>query len=214
MANREHINIIVLLDCDLQCIRQTAPQETPTETGVLWNKKRSYPQLDREFPISCRTQQVIIEGRLSTTEDVHVLSGVIQGTLLGPFLYSFFINDRHAWLYKIWHRLFADDPLLYRPIKSRQDTTKLQKDLHVSVKNTERKVMEKVDNNDELVFDRIEAMWKTGHRKFPKCERRLTVNNMKNGNAEQVVKEDTPNSGKIFTKEEKEHLAINDMRRN
>lgn len=74
--------------------------------------------------------------------------------------------------------------------------------------------MEKVDNNDELVFDRIEAMWKTGHRKFPKCERRLTVNNMKNGNAEQVVKEDTPNSGKIFTKEEKEHLAINDMRRN
>lgn len=84
MATREHINIIVLLDCDLQCIRQTAPQET----GVLWNKKRSYPQLDREFPISCRTQQVIIEGRLSTTEDVHVLSGVIQGTLLGPFLYS------------------------------------------------------------------------------------------------------------------------------
>lgn len=96
MATREHINIIVLLDCDLKCIRQTAPQETPTETGVLWNKKRSYPQLDREFPISCRTQQVIIEGRLSTTEDVHVLSGVIQGTLLGPFLYSFFINDRHA----------------------------------------------------------------------------------------------------------------------
>lgn len=45
MATREHINIIVLLDCDLQCIRQTAPQETPTETGVLWNKKRSYPQL-------------------------------------------------------------------------------------------------------------------------------------------------------------------------
>lgn len=51
-----YINIIVLLDCDLQCIRQTTPQETPTETGVLWNKKRSYPQLDREFPISCRTQ--------------------------------------------------------------------------------------------------------------------------------------------------------------
>lgn len=74
-----YVNIIVLLDCDLQCIRQTAPQETPTETGVLWNKKRSYPQLDREFPISCRTQQVIIEGRLLTTEDVHALSGVIQG---------------------------------------------------------------------------------------------------------------------------------------
>lgn len=127
-----------------------------------------------------------------------------------------FINDRHAWLYKIWHPTLRrwTWPLLYRPIKSRQDTTKLQKDLHVSVKNTERKVLEKVDNNDEIAFDRIEAMWKIGHRKFPKCERRLTVYNMKNGNAERVVKEDTSNSGKIFTKEEKQHLAINDMRRN
>lgn len=74
--------------------------------------------------------------------------------------------------------------------------------------------MEKVDNNDEIAFDRIEAMQKIGHRKSPKCERRLTVYNMKNGNAERVVKEDTSNSGKIFTEEEKQHLAINDMRRN
>lgn len=67
----------------------------------------------------------------------------------------------------------------------------------------ERKVLEKVDNNDEIVFDRIEVIWKIGYRKFFKCERRLIVYNMKNGNVEWVVKEDILNFGKIFIKEEK-----------
>lgn len=187
MATREHINIIVLLDCDLQCIRQTAPQETPTETGVeVIPSIRSRVSYILSHTTGYHRGQTVNNRRRTCTLWCHTRN--ITRTFL---IFLTFINDRHAWLYKIWHRLFADDPLLYRPIKSRQDTTKLQKDLHVSVKNTERKVLEKVDNNDEIAFDIIEAMWKIGHRKFPKCERRLTVYNMKNGNAERVVKEDT-----------------------
>lgn len=89
-----YINIIVLLNCDLQCIRQTTPQETSTETGVLWNKKRSYPQLDREFPISCRTQQVIIEGRLSTRQKTYMHSLVSYKEYNSDLSY---IPNLHQW---------------------------------------------------------------------------------------------------------------------
>jgi len=73
-----------------------------------------------------RTQQVVVEGESSTLADV--LSGVPQGTCLGPILFLIYIND-------ITHnidsqlRLFADDALLYRPIRSFQDHVAFQRDL-------------------------------------------------------------------------------------
>ena len=76
--------------------------------------------------LSYRTQQVIIEGKTSTTADV--LSGVPQGTVLGPLLFLTFINDMPDCT-RSDIRLFADDSLLYRRIRSRQDTTILQEDL-------------------------------------------------------------------------------------
>ena len=69
---------------------------------------------------------VIIEGKTSTTTDV--LSGVPQGTVLGPLLFLTFINDIPDCT-RSDIRLFADDSLLYRRIRSRQDTTILQEDL-------------------------------------------------------------------------------------
>ena len=68
----------------------------------------------------------IIDGESSS--ETAVLSGVPQGTVLGPLLFLVHINDLPDCV-KSSVRLFADDCLLYREIKSRDDQEILQNDL-------------------------------------------------------------------------------------
>ena len=70
--------------------------------------------------------QVVIEGEAS--EKVTVDSGVPQGTVLGPILFLCHINDLPEAV-QSQVGLFADDCLLYRPIKSQSDHITLQNDL-------------------------------------------------------------------------------------
>ena len=65
-----------------------------------------------------RQQRVVVNGVKS--DWALVVSGVPQGTVLGPLLFSLHINDI---------RLFADDCVCYREIKDIEDTLKLQKDI-------------------------------------------------------------------------------------
>ena len=74
-----------------------------------------------------RTQRVIVDGR-SSGEDP-VLSGVPKGTVLGPLMFLTYINDITLNLTSQM-KLFADDALLFRPIKSEKDCKSLQKDLN------------------------------------------------------------------------------------
>jgi hypothetical protein len=74
-----------------------------------------------------RTQRVIVEGVASDTAPV--TSGVPQGTVLGPLLFLIYINDLPSKVNST-ARLFADDCLLYRHIKTNEDTTSLQDDLN------------------------------------------------------------------------------------
>ena len=73
-----------------------------------------------------RTMKVVVDG--VTSETTTVVSGVPQGTVLGPILFLCHINDLPDSVVS-QVRLFADDCLLYREIKTFQDHQILQNDL-------------------------------------------------------------------------------------
>ena len=73
-----------------------------------------------------RKQQVVVNGVKS--DWAPVLSGVPQGTILGPLLFSLYINDISSAI-ESEIRLFADDCVCYREIKDEEDTIKLQRDI-------------------------------------------------------------------------------------
>ena len=76
-----------------------------------------------------RTMQVVVDGHTSSTAPV--TSGVPQGTVLGPLLFLIHINDMPNVLTEGTKlRLFADDSLVYREIRSIHDQVILQKDLN------------------------------------------------------------------------------------
>ena len=73
-----------------------------------------------------RQQRVVVNGIKS--DWAPVVSGVPQGTVLGPLLFSLYINDISADI-ESEIRLFADDCVCYREIKNEEDTLKLQRDI-------------------------------------------------------------------------------------
>ena len=74
----------------------------------------------------CFRQRVVVNGVKS--DWAPVLSGVPQGTVLGPLLFSLYINDISSDI-ESEIRLFADDCVCYHEIKDEVDTMKLQRDI-------------------------------------------------------------------------------------
>ena len=88
-------------------------------TGPIYSWIRAF--------LSNRTQHVVIDGIASDSS--LVTSGVPQGTVLGPILFLIYINDLPESLKYSSARLFADDSLIFRIIKTFEDCILLQKDL-------------------------------------------------------------------------------------
>ena len=68
--------------------------------------------------LSERSEKLVLDGKAS--DQVPVLSGVSQDSVLGPFLFLIFINDLPENI-RSSVRLFAVDCVLYRNIKSPMD---------------------------------------------------------------------------------------------
>ena len=86
-------------------------------TGKVWSWIKSW--------LTGRRQRVVLNGAKSTWEEV--LSGVPQGSVLGPILFTIFINDIDgaATMADIL-RKFADDTKLGKVIRSQEDVDALQ----------------------------------------------------------------------------------------
>ena len=79
--------------------------------------------------LRCRKQRVILDNAIS--ESVGVLSGVPQGSILGPLLFVLFINDIYENINKDSNiALFADDTKIWRDINSESDCETLQNDIN------------------------------------------------------------------------------------
>ena len=83
---------------------------------LLLSKLRKYGSSDNEYAWFCsymsnRTQATICDGKLSGY--LPVVSGIPQGSVLGPSLFLLFLNDMPNAVQDIIINLYADDTLLY-----------------------------------------------------------------------------------------------------
>ena len=77
------------------------------------------------FYIKNRKQSVVVDGKQSSLIDV--VSGVPQGTVLGPLLFLLHINDLPSVVSSKVRLFFADYCLIYRNIKNKEDQIALKK---------------------------------------------------------------------------------------
>lgn len=78
-----------------------------------------------------RKQHVVIDGIKSPAIDV--ISGVPQGTVLGPLLFILYINDIFSVVQHSKVKVFADDSKLHKKISSPSDHLLLQEDLQAVI---------------------------------------------------------------------------------
>ena len=79
-----------------------------------------------DFFLCYRQQRVVVNGAKS--DWAPVLFGVPQGTVLGPLLFSLYINDISTDIDCVI-RFYTNECVCYREIKDTEDTLKIQKDI-------------------------------------------------------------------------------------
>ena len=96
-----------------------------------------------------REQTVVINGEHS--KPAKVVSGVPQGTVLGPVMFIIFLNDLSSCIKHSVVSSFADDTRLKKSISNVNDTYLLQKDLDSAIQWSERNNMQLHQSKFELI---------------------------------------------------------------
>ena len=96
-----------------------------------------------------RSQTVLVEGSKSSSQPV--ISGVPQGTVLGPILFLVYINDLLPTLMKSKGFCFADDTKLISQIMGLECTKLLQEDVYRVIKWSSANNMELHENKFQLL---------------------------------------------------------------
>ena len=122
LDNHKQIDAFIL---DFEKAFDTVPHELlKTKLHTLGVSKQILRWID-DF-LGDRRQVVVVNGTRSSSEDV--MSGVPQGSVLGPILFLAHINDIGG-VVTSEVRLFADDCVCYRTIETEDDCRKLQDDI-------------------------------------------------------------------------------------
>jgi len=74
-----------------------------------------------------RMMKVIVNGECS--DWACILSGILQGSVLGSLLFLIFVNDLPDWI-KTNIRMFADDTKIWTKTVTEEDVVKIQEDLN------------------------------------------------------------------------------------
>lgn len=77
--------------------------------------------------INNRSQAVALKGY--TSKFLNITSGIPQGSHLGPFLFTLYINDIESTFVHSCHLLYADDTKIFKIVSSISDCEDLQNDL-------------------------------------------------------------------------------------
>jgi len=79
-----------------------------------------------------RTQSVKVNKSFSTTD--HVVSGIPQGSVLGPLLFVLYINDLPERVISSFILLFDDDTKIFQEVNTIEDSISIQQDIDALVK--------------------------------------------------------------------------------
>ena len=106
--------------------------------------------------LSARSQRVVVGG--VSSREVHAVSGVPQGSVLGPLLFKIYINSITDLKLTTGSKLmlYADDVILYRPISKTEEYSDVQKDLNT---------MNVWSNSSRLLFNPLKCKYMVITRK-------------------------------------------------
>lgn len=125
-----------IIYCDFMRAFDRVPHERLLEKISRCGIKGNYLGWMKEFLMN-RRQRVVVNGVASDWRDV--ISGVPQGSVLGPLLFVIYINDLPSCMEngsQIY--LYADDTKIFKAIEEENDCCRLQRDLNNMKKWTEK----------------------------------------------------------------------------